>query len=174
MTVPIWCLGCKYLDLNGKKPDREIDFDSSSIRPIATGAEPSPDDLRAMAAPFLRHRRALLYLVMRAETGLSPQVRDLTVQSVEADIHATIKARFSLQCRKAALSPKRKRQRCILLAQALSSRYTLSAAPHNFGDRPWGAQREHWSERLLGLALIDQIDQPKSCQQMKTGFSTFE
>jgi hypothetical protein len=39
------------------------------------------------------------------ETGLSSQVRDLMVQSVEADIHATIKARFSLQCRKAAWSP---------------------------------------------------------------------
>jgi len=34
-------------------------------------------------------------------------VRDLTVQSVEADIHATIKARFSLQRRKAAWSPQR-------------------------------------------------------------------
>jgi hypothetical protein len=41
----------------------------------------------------------------RAENGRSPQVRDLMIQSVEADIHAAIEARFSLQCRKTAWSP---------------------------------------------------------------------
>jgi hypothetical protein len=45
--------------------------------------------------------------VLRVETGLSPQVRDLMIKSVEADIYATIKASFSLQCRKAAWSASR-------------------------------------------------------------------